>query len=100
MATSLRLVLFVALLVAGAWLVPGAGAQTTDTADPGTTPTAEADDAGQVTSQEQEDDLPATGTPVWLYAVAGAGVLHVGASMLVAEQRLRRPDGYWEHHGG
>lgn len=100
MAPSLRLLVFVILVVTGAWLAPGAGAQMTDTVETSPTQTAESPDGdGQVTTQERDDDLPNTGASVWFYAIAGAGALNIGGWMLVAERRLR-PTSYWEHHGG
>lgn len=99
-ATFLRLVVFATLVVTGAWLAPGAGAQMTDTAET-TTDTAESPDGSTDDTAQADDtegDLPNTGASVWLYAVVGGGVLHIGGWMLVAERRLRRENAYWERH--
>lgn len=114
MRTILRMLVLVALVTMGAWAPAGPVHAQTDTAE---TPTDTADtddttdtddtddeDAGDdegatasTTQRGSDDDLPTTGAPVWLYAAAGAGLLHIGGGMLLAERRVR-PDAYWEDH--
>lgn len=119
MRTTLRMLVLTALVTMGTWAVTGpVHAQTpTDTAET-PTDTATTDDDGDDEDMEEDeadeadedaaaataeqgdddDDLPTTGAPVWLFAATGAGLLHIGGGMLLAERRQRRPDAYWEDH--
>lgn len=97
MIRARRALILAVLLAAASWvLAPATQAQPTDTAEtPDATPTptpesAEEEDADDDAAVQEDEDLPTTGAPIWVYGAIGVNVLQLGWGLLLVEDRLRR----------
>lgn len=75
---------------------------TTDDTTGDTTDDTTGDTSGdtETRAQTQDDDLPTTGAPVWLFGASGLAVLLSGSILVGVDRRVRAdlPAAYWEDH--
>lgn len=64
--------------------------------------TASTSDDTQTRGQAEDDPLPSTGAPVWLFGASGLAILLSGSILLGVDRRIQAnlPTAYWEDHTG